>query len=288
MVIHSANRQRLWGLLALLCALALGAGPAEAACSTTWVGGVDSNFGTAGNWSTKAVPGGGDDACINATTTTNPPAVADTYSVILNGNFGVHSLTLGGPNGTQTLVLPAGNFSFSLGADTAVTANGVLTLGDSGGGFSVLAGPGPLTNSGHLNCTVGGGGVRYLRVNITNAAAGIVDIGTTTNQDQGALTTNSGTVTIEAAGNLALSSGSSFANNAGTVSNNGTFTMNGGTFTQRAGTGLGNAVTLISSALDDDTGGRGTTSTAYSCGPGINVEESDLQIVTSTYDFRVS
>ena len=61
------------------------------------------NFGTPGNWSTNMVPGSGDDVCITATTTTNPAAVADTYTVILNGGFSIHSLTLGGPNGTQTV-----------------------------------------------------------------------------------------------------------------------------------------------------------------------------------------
>src|SRR5207253_9673736 len=99
--------------------------PASAtpACTVTWIGGVDGNFGTAGNWSTGIVPGSTDDVCINATTTTNPAAVADTYTVVLNGNFSVHSLTLGGPNGTQTLVLSSGRH-FNLGADSVVNTTG--------------------------------------------------------------------------------------------------------------------------------------------------------------------
>src|SRR5439155_1052021 len=52
MTIHDASRRTRWGRLALLAALTLAAGPAAAICSTTWIGGVDSNFGTAGNWST--------------------------------------------------------------------------------------------------------------------------------------------------------------------------------------------------------------------------------------------
>ena len=166
--------------------LTLAAEPAQAICGSHLDrDGVDSNFGTAGNWSTGTVPGSSTDACITATTTTSPAAVADTYTVILNGNFSVHSLTLGGPNGTQTLVLPAANLTFSLGADSTVAPHGVLTLGDSGGGYSWLGGSGPLTNSGHLNAIAGGGGIRYLRTNINNAAAGTIDIGTTTFQDQG-------------------------------------------------------------------------------------------------------
>src|SRR5207244_13083354 len=50
--------------------------PAPTCSGDTWIGGVDNNFGTPGNWSTRAVPGASDDACITATTTTSPPPVA--------------------------------------------------------------------------------------------------------------------------------------------------------------------------------------------------------------------
>src|SRR5438093_10132504 len=60
-------------------------------CTDTWVGGVDDNFGTAGNWSAGHVPGDSDDVCI-----TEPTSGGDTYTVIANGTFAVHSLTLGG------------------------------------------------------------------------------------------------------------------------------------------------------------------------------------------------
>ena len=249
-----------------------------------WIGGVNSNFGTAANWSTAAVPGPGDDVCITATTTTNPPAVADTYTVILNGNFSVHSLTLGGPNGTQTLVLPAANLSFGLGGASAVTANGVLTLGDSGGGFSVLSGS-PLTNGGHLNTIAGGGGIRYLRLSIINTAAGTISIGTTTLQDQGNLTTNSGSVIVEPNGNLGLTGGSSLSNIAGAVTNNGTFGMSGGgTFTQRGGTQSGNPVLLSGVTLDDDlAAGAGLftfTGNSTLTGSGSNPGVATGQVVT--------
>src|SRR5438128_2226802 len=203
--------------------------PASAtpACTVTWIGGVDGNFGTAGNWSTGIVPGSTDDVCINATTTTNPAAVADTYTVVLNGNFSVHSFTLGGPNGTQTLVLPSVSLSFSLGADSVVNANGILTLGDAGGGYSSLIGPGfTLTNSGHLNTITGGGGNRFLEVNLSNAPGASVDIAAPTFQDAGTTTTNNGAFTIEATGGLPLLTGT-IANTEPTVPNNGTVTVNG-------------------------------------------------------------
>jgi len=156
MNMHSANRQVHPGLLAFLAILTLTTRHAQASCGTTWIGGVDSNFGTAGNWSTGTVPGGGTDVCITATTATNPAAVADTYTVILNGSFTVRSLTLGGSTGTQTLVLPAAGHTFSLGTDSTIAGHGVLTMGDSGSGLSVLAGSGTLSNSGHANTVAGG------------------------------------------------------------------------------------------------------------------------------------
>ena len=261
MTYHDARRPRFPRLLVLLAILTLAAGSAEAVCTATWVGGVNGNFGTAGNWSTNSVPGAGDDVCITATTATNPPAVADTYTVVLDQDFSVHSLTLGGPNGTQTLVLPASNRMFTLGAASTVAANGVLTLGDNASGFSVLAGAGPLSNSGHVNAIIGGTSCngcdtgRYLRLPFVNAAGGTTDLATTTVQDQGPGSTNNGTVIIEATGSLALRNGCSFTNNGGSVTNSGTFSVSGGTFVQRGGTESGNPVLLSASTLDDDIGG---------------------------------
>jgi fibronectin-binding autotransporter adhesin len=288
----SPLRNWIPGLLALPVALALMAGPARATCSTTWVGGTDDNFGTADNWSTKTVPGGGDDVCITATTTTNPAAVADTYTVIINGNFAVHSLMLGGPNGTQTLVIPAANVQLGLGASSVVAPNGVLTLGDSGGGYSILAGSGTLTNSGHLNTIQGGGGgnIRYLRMSISNAA-GTLDIAAPdTRQDQGTVTSNSGTVTVEppppggVSGGLSLSGGSSFVNNAGVVTNGGTFSVTGGTFMQRSGSESGNPVFLNGSTLDDDVGAGAAlftfTGNGTLTGSGNNPGVAAGQVVT--------
>ena len=254
MIKLSRSKPRLPGLLFILGVLALAAGSADAACTTTWVGGVDGNFGTPGNWSAKSAPGAGDDVCITATTATNPAAVADTYTVVLNNNFSVHSLTLGGPSGTQTLVLPAANLTFSLTAGSTIAAHGILALGDNGGGISVLTGSGTLTNGGHLNTVAGGGNLRYLRVNISNGAAGTFDIAGSTLQDQGTLTSNTGTVTIETSGTLALSGSSSFTNSGGAVTNNGTFGVSNGTFTQRGGSEAGNPVLLSGSTLDDDLG----------------------------------
>jgi streptogramin lyase len=180
----------------------------------TWLGTVDGNFGTAGNWSTGAVPTSADDVCITATTKTGPAAKFDTYTVLLNGTFTIHSLALGGPNGTQTLVIPASGVALNLNASSSIGANGVLTMGDAGTGTSALCCAGTtLTNTGHLNTMVGGGGSRFLRLNLTNTASGIVDIGAATSQDGvggATTTTNNATLILEKAQTLALTGGSTF------------------------------------------------------------------------------
>src|ERR1700694_1251447 len=180
----------------------------------TWLGTVDGNFGTAGNWSTGAVPTTADDVCITATTKTGPAAKFDTYTVLLNGTFTVHSLALGGPNGTQTLVIPASGVALNLNATSSIGANGVLTMGDAGSGTSALCCAGTtLTNAGHLNTVLGGGGNRFLRINLTNTASGTVDIGAPTFQDGvggATTTTNNATLILEKAQTLALTGGSAF------------------------------------------------------------------------------
>ena len=168
-------------------------GTAAAACSETWVGGVDTNFSTAGNWLPAVVPGAADDACITATTTTMPRAAADTYTVVVNGGRAVRSLTIGGPNGTQTVLIPSG-VQLSLSAASDIGTNGVVTMGDGVNGDSNLC---------HLNTVTGGGGTRILQVNLTNGPAGTLDVAGPTTQDSGGgatTTINDGTVLIAAAG----------------------------------------------------------------------------------------
>src|SRR5260370_30149437 len=117
--------------LAAIGILMAGSTVQAATCSDTWVGG-NGNFNTPASWSTGVVPGIADDACITATTTTVPPATLDTYTVTLNASFSVRSLTIGGPNGTQTLLIPGSGAQLTLSAASTINSNGVLTMGDAG------------------------------------------------------------------------------------------------------------------------------------------------------------
>jgi hypothetical protein len=234
------------------------------ACTDTWIGGVDNNYGTAGNWSAGHVPGDTDDVCITGST----PG-GDTYTVVANGNYNVHSLTLGGASGTQTLVIPAANIVFHLEDASTINTNGVLTLGDSGTGDSSLTSCGflnqGLANNGHLNTVAGGSGTRFIVLEgLDNAAGGTVDIAGPTVDDSCGFMTNESTFTVEAGGSLTLIRGPGFQNSGGSLTNNGAFTVSRGggnfcsgalcTFFQRGGTESGHPVVIEGATLDDDLG----------------------------------
>ncbi|TME86263.1 MAG: hypothetical protein E6I47_00085, partial [Chloroflexi bacterium] len=230
---------------------------AQAPCDY-WIGG-NGNFSTATNWSMGAVPNTAFDACITQTTSSTPPAAADTYTVLVDGGNSVGSLQLGGPGGTQTLQLAGNNMPFSINTVGTINTNGVLLVGDNNAsnGYSWLAAGGAsslLTNNGVLKTVQGGGGSRLIRINLTNAATGTVDIAAAdTRQDFPTTTINNGTFTVEVGAGFAISgNGGSFANSAGSLTNNGTFSEAGNTFTQRGGTESGNPIFLQGAILDDD------------------------------------
>ncbi|MFQ5593656.1 MAG: beta strand repeat-containing protein [Anaerolineae bacterium] len=114
------------------------AAPAAPAAVTSWTNAAGGNWNVAGNWD-NGVPGAGDNAIIN---------LAGTYTVIMNVDVTVNSLTLGGASGTQTL--DGNNRTLTLNSTSTVNANGVLDL-NSGD----LTGNGDLTVNGTLDWTGG-------------------------------------------------------------------------------------------------------------------------------------
>ena len=259
---------------------------AEGTCDT-WIGGVDAKFGTALNWSFGVPPGIAVDGCITATTTSHPPANADTYGVTADSNPAVHSLTLGATNGTQTLTIPSGR-AVDTAADSLIGGHGVLKLGDTAsgdsrfgcaGGGCATANP-TLTNGGSLQTVAGGGGTRrFQQVIINNLAAGTMDVSGSTilqggcqpgggaNNNRGFL--NSGSVTV---GNTQLTAACGFVNNvAAAVSNGGLFLVDGSVFKQRGALSGGFAVILTNgSVLDDDTSAAGGTFTLTGGSGGLH------------------
>ncbi len=226
-----AHRRISFLVAVLPVAAALGlwlhTGAARAAgCTDTWIGG-SGTFGTASDWSTGAVPGSGDDVCITATTTTTPHASADNYSVSVDNNYTIHSLTIGGPNGIQTLVL-GNSWNVQLSSASSIGAHGALSIGNnSGSAPATLSGGGPqgtgvsLTNDGLIATDPCAACGKQLMVNVTNDASGVIDV-------LSSMTvlgiTNNGTTKLENVNGvtqLFVGSGGSFVNgSAGTVVEN--------------------------------------------------------------------
>src|ERR1051325_5197974 len=109
------------------------------AATIVWTNTSGGSWSSAVNWEPNQVPGMGDTALI-----TN----SGTYSVTLDGDVTLGSLTVGGASGTQTLDDPS--FNFTLSSASAIKTNAVFSL-DAG----TLGGPGLLTVNGRFNWIAG-------------------------------------------------------------------------------------------------------------------------------------
>ena len=235
--------------------LAVSQGAASAAtCTKTYSGpvtGTANLWTTAGNWTPSGAPGASDDVCITAN---------GTYTVELDGSASVNSVSVGGTTGTATLRVlgsASGNATLTIAAASKTAAHGAVMLDSDNGNFAMLTGAGAFTNNGKLQLVQGaGGGIRYLRAPITNAASGTVSITSTdVRQDTGTLDTNNGTWTLSATAIALLNATSSFTQTAGTLTNSGSLTVSGGgTFTESGGSESGNPVVVSGSTLADSAG----------------------------------
>src|SRR5262249_24193444 len=193
----------------------------------SWAAPSSGNWNTPGNWSPPQVPGVSDDATI---------AVAGTYTVTLDVNATVNSLTLGGSSGTQTL----SDASFTPGthAASAVGATGVLAV--SGG--TILPFSVALTCQGIVAWT---GGTIF---NLAVASTGVVNVSGAADKTASGATTNAGTFAWTGSGSFSVSGASNFQHQSGgnfnvqtdaTVGGAGVFNNNaGGTVTKSATAGM--------------------------------------------------
>ena len=137
------------------------------------------------------------------------------------------------------------------------TNRGTLTLESAGAATDVsinaVSGTPRLTNLGDFNVKPGGGGSRFLRVQLTNGATGDVHVfpGTVLTVDTpgvgaGAYTT-SGDITVDAGAAMTVSGAGAamnFTQTAGTITLNGTFEQTSGTHVHQGGTVAGNNVRI--------------------------------------------
>jgi hypothetical protein len=167
-------------------------------------------------------------------------------------------------NGTLSGTIPVGQTvtddgaggSVELSLSGVVTVDGTLTAESGASGNAYVLGSGSaVVDSGGTLTTEGTADSVYLYDPITNQTGGTVTIGaTTTDQNDGTLTSNAGAFKVSSGATLALSSGSSFTQSAGTLVVTGTMTENGGTFTESGGVESGNPVDFTAGTLADSAG----------------------------------
>jgi fibronectin-binding autotransporter adhesin len=193
-------------LIALTAAVLAVLGPAATArsattCTKTWKSAVDGDWADPAKWSPSGAPTTADDVCITA---------AGSYTIRVADSRSVHSLTIGGTSGTQTLRLDATQFYAALYSATSVDvgANGAIALTSSLATDDYLDTP-QLTNAGTLSVEAGSGGARYLRGSLTNT--GTVTIAAATAYDRSGTFLNQGTLGLANAP-LALSNGGGLDN----------------------------------------------------------------------------
>lgn len=239
-----------FGVMAVIGILALRSGPASAAepaCTVSWVNPAGGSWEDETNWSTGALPGGADDVCID---------VAGIYEVAFDGTTTVHSLSVGGPSGTQTLVVHKGENADVLTVDAATTiqANGVLQLASSDPSRSMaLEATGGVVNHGTLRFAAGPA-LSNLYGDLTNAAEGRVEVHGLAEIALGAVV-NEGAFDVGPGGDLYLLGGSFTSNAGSSLAVDGRFEGDDLTFTQAGGTLSGNPVLLgADSALIDSAG----------------------------------
>ncbi|NUQ48097.1 MAG: thrombospondin type 3 repeat-containing protein, partial [Phycisphaerae bacterium] len=103
-----------------------------------WINPSGGNWSTPGNWSGGAVPGAADNVFIS---------LDGTYTVTMDVNPGIASLTLGAATGTQTLTMAGRTLTLNGPTATTVNANGVV---------NVMAGPSTISNSAGLMIAAAG------------------------------------------------------------------------------------------------------------------------------------
>ena len=234
------------------------------ACTDTWIGLSGGNWSTAADWSTGAVPGPSDVACITK-------AGASSYTVVLKSGTNVAGLMVGAPSGTtkQTLEVEAdgGTLYLDLNGPSTVNQKGVLVM-TSAGWTTELAGTGSLDNYGQLETVTGAGGGREFYLDIVNEPGGKMSIGSgagATDQRESSLT-NEGTLTVQAGSYFDFDpqGNGAFTQAGGTIANKGTLEVDYSTITQSGGTETGNPIEMYGDTLNDSAGPGGYTVLANS------------------------
>jgi hypothetical protein len=235
----------------LLCAL-LGTLRADtsaaAACTTRWIDPVSGSWFDGTKWSGGTAPTAADVVCID---------VDGTYTVGVSGWAVAQSLVLGAASGTQTLRLSGRcdrelNLSSTFGRAT-LTVGGSVAIGSTGA-VELTSPPGItinpcwksatldvqadrlFTNDGTITASVGGGGARVLRGDLSSHGRVFVHQ-TLTLDRSGDRWHNYGSLTIGPSAQLLLAGGQTFWNTTGgSITGQGSLQVTRGSFEQGTGT----------------------------------------------------
>ncbi|MDP2981715.1 MAG: IPTL-CTERM sorting domain-containing protein [Candidatus Latescibacter sp.] len=240
------------------------------ALTTTWTGGTDTDWATAGNWG-AGVPGAGDTAIIPfvASLPTVPAGGGTCLNLQINTTGGVVTITLAGnltiPNGGSITVTAGGNASNITGGGSLVQGGTDIITNNSTGLFTISCfqitntGASLTTFAGTGNTTVTAAIIEGSGTPITKSGAGTLALNGA-NTFIGALTINTGTVEL---GHI-----SAFGSGAGGI------TMTGGILkvTVAGGINAGNwtpLVNLTGNAAIEFAAAGTTIDTAISVGNGF-------------------
>jgi fibronectin-binding autotransporter adhesin len=290
---QTVNRARL--ILAAVAAIVglavLVPSPAHAAgCTDEWTNTAGGSWFTGSNWSKNAPPSSEEDACITAN---------GTYTVTMTqtSTVTVHSLTVGGTSGTQTLMVGSSCSLNAILTTTAGIANGAqgaiaLTNGDGCGNSVTLVGP--ITNAGTITTEPAHGGTRNLQGSLTNTGTLAINTNTAYNGTS-ALLTNKGPINLAEGTQLSVSSKNSVTNgNGGLISATGTanILLTGATFSEGSGKTSGTKPVIVDDGtLNYIVGGgkslvalRGTSALSGSlvAGQSLSIESTCSENVVAT------
>ena len=211
-------------------------------CSNSWLAAEDGAWTDATKWSSGTAPISTDDVCID---------VAGTYTVTLNGNRSVNSVTLGNATGVQTLLVQGSNAGStgSLTAATGFTNSGTVTMESIEAAHAVVLTitSGTLENlpGGVFNVNQGTAGTRTFNGSLANDGTVNVNINTSFNGGTKTYANNSA-FNIATTKTLTINGGTNtFDQSAGALDidgtlnwtdSNSTFNLSGGSFGQTSGT----------------------------------------------------
>ncbi len=254
-------------------------------CTNSWVAKGSGSWFVASNWSKKAVPTSEDEVCITENGTASYTVEMDQTSTVT-----VKSLTVGGSEHTQTLVVASTNGLNAILTTTAGITNGThgaitLTNAETNGNNVTVVGP--ISNAGTITSEPAHGGQRNLQGNLTNTGTLAINTNTNFKETKTALT-NEGAINIATGAQLNVTNESTVTNgSSGTIAAAGTgnLLMEPETvFTEGAGTTSGTKPVILRNASLKYTGSGASLITQHGEGSKLagNISAGQSLVLEST------